>query len=48
MDLLKQLNRDIGLTLVIVTHSADIAKLADKILYVRDGLLEKVDVRKKK
>ena len=48
MDLLKQLNRDRGLTLVIVTHSADIAKLADKILYVRDGLLEKIDVRKKK
>ena len=47
MGLLMKLNREIGLTLVIVTHSADIAKLADKILYVRDGLLEKVEVRKK-
>ncbi|MFQ6011820.1 MAG: ABC transporter ATP-binding protein [Nitrososphaerales archaeon] len=45
--LLKQLNRDIGLTLIIVTHSQEIAEKADKILYVRDGLLEKIETKKK-
>jgi len=47
MNLLKKLNRERGLTLVIVTHSAEIAKHADKILYVRDGLLEKIEVKKR-
>ncbi len=39
MAILQQLNRD-GRTVVIVTHEADIAKYARRIIHFRDGLVE--------
>ncbi|MFN8543503.1 MAG: ABC transporter ATP-binding protein [Candidatus Binatia bacterium] len=37
MDLLRHLNRDQGLTVVIVTHEPDIAARTQRILLLRDG-----------
>ena len=37
MGILEQLNRDEGLTVVLVTHEADIAAFADRVLTFRDG-----------
>ena len=39
MDVFQQLNREVGLTIVLVTHEADIARYADRIIVVRDGLI---------
>lgn len=39
MNLLKSINRDLGTTIVFVTHDPDYAKLADRIVFVRDGVI---------
>jgi macrolide transport system ATP-binding/permease protein len=37
MDMLRSLNRDQGVTIVVVTHEADIAAYTDRIVTMRDG-----------
>ncbi len=37
--LIEEVNREHGCTVVIVTHNAEIAKMADRVLRLRDGLL---------
>lgn len=39
MSVFQQLNRNAGLTIVLVTHEPDIAQYADRIIVVRDGLV---------
>jgi len=39
MNIFKTLNRDQGLTVVLVTHDPNIAAQAQRIIHVRDGLL---------
>lgn len=39
MEILRRLNRDQHMTVIIVTHEPDIAAFADRILTMRDGLL---------
>jgi len=39
MGVLKRLNRSQGLTVVVVTHEADVAAYADRVLTLRDGRL---------
>ena len=39
--LLRSLNRDYGLTLVIVTHDQHIAQDTDRIVLMRNGLIER-------
>lgn len=33
----KELNRDMGITIVMITHEFDIAKYADRLIHIRDG-----------
>jgi len=40
MELLLNLNRDHGTTLIIVTHATDIAAHAQRIIHIRDGVVE--------
>ena len=40
MELLLQLNRERGTTLIIVTHAADIAERSQRIIHIRDGVVE--------
>ena len=39
MHMLMQLNREQQLTIIIVTHEADVAAYADRILTIRDGII---------
>lgn len=39
-ELLRQLNKDTGITMVIVTHDENIAQHADRILHLSDGRLD--------
>ena len=42
LDLLRELNEQ-GKTIIMVTHESDIARLANKRLHMRDGLIETVE-----
>jgi putative ABC transport system ATP-binding protein len=33
----KQLNQEMGITIVMITHEFDIAKYADRLIHIRDG-----------
>jgi ABC-type lipoprotein export system ATPase subunit len=41
---LKELNKDQGLTVVMVTHNLEIAKLADRVVEMRDGQIVSYEV----
>ncbi len=40
MEVLKELNRDDGLTIVMVTHERDMAAFADRLIWMVDGRIE--------
>ena len=46
MDLLTTLNRDQGITIVMVTHEPDMAAYAGRIVHFKDGLIEKDPAKK--
>jgi len=43
MEFLDSLNRDSGLTVIMVTHEADMAAFAHTIVHFRDGLVDSVE-----
>jgi len=48
LDALVRLNRDRGLSLLLATHAAEVAAAADRVVYMRDGLVDRIDVRRQK
>jgi putative ABC transport system ATP-binding protein len=40
LELLKELNRDPGLTILMATHSNETAAIASRLVRMRDGLIE--------
>jgi putative ABC transport system ATP-binding protein len=40
MNLLKQLNEESGITIIMVTHEEEMAKYANRIIYFRDGHID--------
>lgn len=48
MELLKKLNEENGLTIIIVTHSRDIALYTDRIVFIKDGKIENIEYPVKK
>ncbi|MDT9599371.1 ABC transporter ATP-binding protein [Sphingosinicella rhizophila] len=45
MELLTDLNRKAGITVVMVTHEPDMAEFARNIIHFKDGLVERTDVK---
>ena len=43
MNLLTKLNREDGMTIIVVTHESGIANEADKIIHISDGIIGKVE-----
>jgi ABC-type lipoprotein export system ATPase subunit len=40
MELLLSLNRERGKTIIIVTHDPEVAALAQRVITIRDGVVE--------
>jgi putative ABC transport system ATP-binding protein len=47
LDFLDNLNKNEGKTIIIVTHDLDIVKYATRVVHIRDGEIEKIDIRRK-
>ena len=43
LELLWNFNRNYKKTLLIITHNAKIAEIADRVFYMRDGILERIE-----
>jgi putative ABC transport system ATP-binding protein len=37
LEFFKKLNKDLGITIVMITHEFDIAKYANRLIFIRDG-----------
>lgn len=48
MDLITSITRKNNQTLIIVTHDLEISRYADRIVHVRDGNIEKIDINTEK
>jgi len=48
LTLLDDLNRDFSKTVVLITHNMQIAEMADKIIHVRNGLIESIVISEKR
>ncbi|MDH3916417.1 MAG: ABC transporter ATP-binding protein, partial [Chromatiales bacterium] len=44
LEALERVNRDLGTTTVLITHNADIARMADRVIRLADGHIAEVRV----
>ena len=44
LGLLRRLNRELGKTVVLITHNGAIAHIADRVAHIRDGALHDIQV----
>ena len=48
LEVLERINREIGTTTVVITHNADIARMADRVIHLSDGRIGAVEVNTEK
>jgi len=48
MNFLSKIHKDEEKTIIMVTHDLNLAKYAEKMVYIRDGRVEKIEVKRKK
>lgn len=46
MHLLKSLNEEMGITVIMVTHNPDMAAYANKIIHFKDGVVDHIEINK--
>ena len=45
MELLGRLNRENGVTIIVVTHESGVANSTDKIIHIKDGIIGSVNIK---
>lgn len=48
LEALARVNREIGTTTVVITHNAVVAGMADRVLYLTDGMISRVETNEMK
>jgi putative ABC transport system ATP-binding protein len=44
LEVIERINRELGTTTVVITHNAAIAGMADRVIYLGDGRIQKVEL----
>lgn len=44
LEMIARINADLGTTTVVITHNAAIAGMADRVIYLGDGRIQKVQM----
>jgi putative ABC transport system ATP-binding protein len=44
LEVIAQINRDLGTTAIVITHNAAIAGMADRVLYLGEGRVQRMEV----
>jgi putative ABC transport system ATP-binding protein len=42
LEVLDRINRELGTATVLITHNADIADMADRVIHLSDGLISRM------
>jgi len=48
MEEIVKVNRDFGKTIVMVTHDPEVAHFGDRIIHIRDGKIENIEILRRK
>jgi len=48
LEAIARVNRELGTTTVVITHNADIAQLADRVIHLMDGRITRVETNEQK
>jgi putative ABC transport system ATP-binding protein len=48
LEVIANINRDLGTTAIVITHNAAIAGMADRVLYLGEGRVQRIEVNSKK
>ncbi|HWS25707.1 MAG TPA: ATP-binding cassette domain-containing protein, partial [Xanthomonadales bacterium] len=43
LEVIEQINRELGTTAVVITHNAAIAGMADRVIHLGDGRIQRID-----